>query len=181
MRVAHVTNDGASAATFRVRRVQLPGGRSSWTIVGPDGGVVVPVDGFLAFLTNLELSPNTVHAYAYDLAYYFGFLNRAGQAWDGVTVETFADFVGALRQPGPNVVLLDGAQPARATSTVYRKLAAMFSFYDYHERNGVTVGATTMARGRSGRGSYSCTASRGACRAGGWCAWPRRRAGCRRR
>lgn len=115
---------------------------------------MAPVEGFLAFLTNLERSPNTVRAYAYDLAGYFGFLGRVEKAWDAVTVETLADFVGSLRRPAANVVLLDGARPARATSTVNRKLAAVFGFYDYQERNGVSVAAAVQARGRSGHGSY---------------------------
>ena len=38
-----------------------PGGRS-WTVLGDDDVAVVPVDRFLAYLTDIGRSPNTVKA-----------------------------------------------------------------------------------------------------------------------
>ncbi|WP_242434312.1 site-specific integrase [Streptomyces sp. CB01580] len=40
--------------------------------------VVDPVDRFLAHLTAIDRSPNTVRAYAHDLRDYFEFLDRHG-------------------------------------------------------------------------------------------------------
>jgi hypothetical protein len=37
-------------------------GTESWTVLGDDGVVVVPVERYLAYLGALERSPNTVRA-----------------------------------------------------------------------------------------------------------------------
>ncbi len=50
-----------------VAQVVLPGSRHrSWTVLGPDGVPVEPVERYLAFLTDVDRSPNTVKAYAHD-------------------------------------------------------------------------------------------------------------------
>jgi integrase/recombinase XerD len=41
--------------------------RESWTVVGDDDRTVEPVELYLAYLTGVERSPNTVKAYAHDL------------------------------------------------------------------------------------------------------------------
>jgi integrase/recombinase XerD len=38
-------------------------GEESWTVVGPDARPVALIDEFLAWLTQIERSPNTVEAY----------------------------------------------------------------------------------------------------------------------
>ena len=51
-----------------VQRVVLPGSRvESWTVLGEDDVPVEPVERYLAYLTDIERSPNTVKAYAHDL------------------------------------------------------------------------------------------------------------------
>ncbi len=51
-----------------VHPVTVPGsGTRSWTVLGDDDVPVVPVDRFLACLTDIGRSPNTVRAYAFDL------------------------------------------------------------------------------------------------------------------
>ena len=48
-----------------VHPVTVPGsGTRSWTVLGDDDVPVVPVDRFLAYLTDIGRSPNTVKAYA---------------------------------------------------------------------------------------------------------------------
>jgi integrase/recombinase XerD len=49
-------------------------GRSESTTVLADGLVLDPVDGFLAHLTAIDRSPNTVRAYAHGLRDYFEFV-----------------------------------------------------------------------------------------------------------
>ena len=47
-----------------VHPVVIPGsGTRSWTVLGDDDVPVVPVDRFLAYLTDIGRSPNTVKAY----------------------------------------------------------------------------------------------------------------------
>lgn len=54
-----------------VQRVLAPGsGVESWTVLGEDGSPIEPVERFLAYLSDIERSPNTVKAYAHDLKDY---------------------------------------------------------------------------------------------------------------
>jgi integrase/recombinase XerD len=54
--------------TLLVQRVVMPGqGHESWTVLGDDDVPVGPAERFLAYLTDIGRSPNTVKAYAHDL------------------------------------------------------------------------------------------------------------------
>jgi site-specific recombinase XerD len=60
----------------------MPASRvASWTVLGEDDVPVEPIEGYLAYLTNIERSPNTVRAYAFDLRDYFAFLACRGLDW----------------------------------------------------------------------------------------------------
>lgn len=55
-----------------VQRVVLPDSRhESWTVVGDDAVPIEPVERYLAFMTDVARSPNTVKAYAHDLKDWF--------------------------------------------------------------------------------------------------------------
>lgn len=100
-----------------VQRVIMPvTGVESWTVLGDDGAVVVPVERYLAYLCALERSPNTVRAYAVSLGLWFEFLGQAGVGWADAGVEDVARFVAWLRAPAGNVIVLEtvrdgGRQP----------------------------------------------------------------------
>ena len=65
-----------------VARVVMPvSRRESWTVLGQDGVPVEPVERYLAYLTDVERSPNTVKAYAHDLKDWFASWPAAG--WTG--------------------------------------------------------------------------------------------------
>jgi integrase/recombinase XerD len=50
--------------TMLVHPVVIPGsGTRSWTVLGDGDAPVAPVDRFLAYLTDIGRSPNTVRAY----------------------------------------------------------------------------------------------------------------------
>jgi integrase/recombinase XerD len=129
-------------------------GRESWTVIGGDLRPVPEIECYLAWLSHIERSPNTVRAYALDLKAYFTFLQVTGIAWDQVTLEQIGQFTGWLRQPADNVVVLATGRPARSASTVNRMLTAVFGFYDFHARHGVEVAKALVDQTRSGRGSY---------------------------
>jgi integrase/recombinase XerD len=85
---------------MRVQRVLMPGSEvESWTVLGEDQVPVEPVERFLAFLSAIERSPNTIKAYAHDLKDWFAFLAGRGLDWRSVTVEDVAGFVAWLRLP----------------------------------------------------------------------------------
>jgi integrase/recombinase XerD len=138
-----------------VQRVVMPvTGAESWTVVGDDGTVVVPAERYLAHLSALERSPNTVRAYALSLRLWFEFLGQAGVGWDAAGAEDVARFVAWLRAPAENVIVLEAGTGQRSPATVNRHLAAVFGLYDHLARDGVDVAASLVAWRRVSRGSY---------------------------
>ena len=152
----------AAQGSCRVQRV-VERGRESWTVIGVDGRPVESVDRYLAWLTNVEKSPNTVRAYACDLKLFITFLTSRGLAWDGVRLETLGEFTAWLRSPAENVIVLESGTPARAASSVNRTLSAVFGFYEVHARCGVPLARELGSRAADpamASTSHSCTASR---------------------
>ncbi|MGY1502118.1 hypothetical protein ACW4TU_36975 [Streptomyces sp. QTS52] len=67
---------------MRVQRVLTPESTTeSWTLLGDDLRPVGPVEPFLAYLTAIEQSPNTVKAYAHDLKDWWICLDGRGLGW----------------------------------------------------------------------------------------------------
>ena len=98
-----------------IQRVLMPGsGRESWTLLGDDGEVIEPAERYLAYLTAIERSPNTVRAYAVSLKLWFEFLQHAVTSWDEAGVEDVARFVAWLRAPAGNVIVLAGGTGVRS-------------------------------------------------------------------
>jgi site-specific recombinase XerD len=141
---------------MQVQRVAMATQVVSWTVLGDDDVAVPAIEGFLAYLTDIGRSPNTVKAYAHDLKDYWEFLIGRGLEWREVRLEDVAEFAVWLRLPPAgrfgSVVLLPSAQPHVGASTVNRKLAALAAFYAYHARRGVGLGdlLTTWRPGHRG-------------------------------
>jgi site-specific recombinase XerD len=153
--VLAVSDEALAPTRFRVRKVDLPdAARESWTLVGPDHRRVMDADAYLAYLTNLERSPNTVVAYARDLKLFFSFLASCDLTWPQVRVKELADFVAWLRRPAENVVVLESGTPARDARTVNRVLTAVTGFYTFHARNGHELAQALLDDSRSGYGGY---------------------------
>src|SRR5262249_61218446 len=69
---------------MQVHRVAVPGSRvESWTVLGDDGVPVAAVESWLAYLSNIGRSPNTVRAYAHDLKDFWVFIAGRGLDWRG--------------------------------------------------------------------------------------------------
>ncbi|MGH3287279.1 MAG: tyrosine-type recombinase/integrase [Streptosporangiaceae bacterium] len=137
-----------------VHKVMSGGGAHSWTVLGGDGLPFGPAEAYLAHLTALERSPNTLRAYAHSLQMWLEFLDRQQSGWREAGVEQVSRFVAWLRAPAANVIVLDAGEAARTPATVNRHLAAVFGFYDFHARAGVGLAADLIAWRRTGRGSY---------------------------
>ena len=104
-----------------VQQVVMPGSRRrSWTVLGPDGVPVEPVERYLAFLTDVDRSPNTVKAYAHDLKDWFVFLAGRALDWREVRLEDVGEFVAWLRLPPPardgGVAVFDGPRVFRTAA-----------------------------------------------------------------
>ena len=68
--------------------------RESWTVLGGDDRPVESVERYLAYLTGIERSPNTIKAYAHDLKDWFEFLADRETDWRAVGLEDIGAFVG---------------------------------------------------------------------------------------
>jgi site-specific recombinase XerD len=125
-------------------------------VLGDDDVPVAPVERYLAYLSDIEKSPNTVKAYAHDLKDWFVFLHRRGLDWRGVHLEDIGEFVAWLRLPpagrSGQVAVLPSVAGHCTARTVNRKLSALSAFYQHAARGGVELGdllvAWQPARGR---------------------------------
>src|SRR5450755_4171582 len=145
--------------TMLVQPVVIPAsGTLSWTVLGDDDVPVVPVERFLAYLTDIGRSPNTVKAYAHDLKDFWGFIGSGGLDWREVRLEDVGEFVAWLQLPPAGrsgaVAVLPSAVAQVSAATINRKLAAVSAFYAHQARNGAEVG-DLLARWRAGgRGGW---------------------------
>ena len=115
---------------MRVQRVAMPwSGLESWTVLGDDDVPVGPVERWLAYLTSIERSPNTVKAYAHDLKDFLVFLARRDVDWREVRLEDLGEYVAWLALPPAGrdglVAVLPSAESYVGAATVNRKLAAL--------------------------------------------------------
>ncbi|MFD5112992.1 site-specific integrase [Streptomyces sp. NPDC058391] len=141
-----------------VQRVALPTVRvDSWTVLGDDDVPVEPIERYLAYLTDVDRSPNTVRAYAYDLKDYWTFLAHRGLDWREVRLEDLGEYVVWLQLPPSGrkgrIAVLPSVQPHVSASTVNRKVSGLSAFYAHQLRHGVDVGdllTTLQPPGRRG-------------------------------
>ena len=142
-----------------VHPVVIPGsGTRSWTVLGDDDVPVVPVDRFLAYLTGIGRSPNTVKAYAHDLKDYWSFISLRSLDWREARLEDIGEFVVWLQLPpagrSGEVAVLPSVTAEVTAATVNRKLAAVSALYAYQARNGAGVGDLLAAWRTGGRGGW---------------------------
>jgi integrase/recombinase XerD len=133
---------------MHVQTVELDGGRRTWTVVDASGLAVEPIEAFLEHLRLGGRSPNTVRAYAKGLQLWWAFLLAAELEWGAVGVADVGAFLSWLRCP-PSPSVHCGADSV-AESTVALRLAAVVSFYGFHEAfSGVPVARSlTRTAGR---------------------------------
>lgn len=142
-----------------VHPVVVPGsGTLSWTVLGDDDVPVVPVDRFLAYLTDIGRPPNTVKAYAHDMKDLWQFLGVRGLDWREARLEDIGEFVAWLQLPpagrAGEVAVLPSAVAEVSVSTVNRKLAAVSVFYAHQARNGAGPGDLLAGWRTGGRGGW---------------------------
>ena len=126
------------------RVVSRVSSRESWTVLGGDDAPVEPIERYLAYLTDIERSPNTVKAYAHDLKDWFVFLTDRGLDWRLVRLDDVGEFVAWLRLPlqarDGRVAVLPSVAHHCTESTVNRKLSSVGAFYTHAARYGIAVG-----------------------------------------
>jgi integrase/recombinase XerD len=142
-----------------VQAVRSPvDGSLSYTVLGDDGRMVPEIDRFLAYLTSLDKSPNTLRAYARDVADLFEWTAAAGRDWRTLEVEDIGAWVKWLRTPeiarAGAIRVLPTVPPAVGVRTVARKLAAVDSFYVFHARRDESIRLSLSRWYPGGRRSF---------------------------
>lgn len=125
---------------MKVQKVRYPrregGDHVSWTVVGENFLPVPEIEEYLAFLQNIEASPNTIRAYAHHLKLFWEFLKDTHQDWRTAGLETLAQFVAWLRHPQPGTRPMQSTEAQRTEATINAVLSAVSAFYDFHARVG---------------------------------------------
>ena len=124
------------------RIVDNTGNVRGYILVGEDFREIEVVSAFLSFLKAKNYSPNTVKGYAYDLKYYFGFLESKGISYLRPKPKYMISFLEylktlrAARKPLKVITLSDALQGydtpgGLSASTINRILACVSTFYDW--------------------------------------------------
>lgn len=110
---------------------------TTWILLDDDHVPVEPVNRVLKFLRETEKSPNTIKNYAHHYKLYWQFLKDEKLLWNEISLEDLARFITWLRRSKqPGIINLDKVKPKRTASTVNTIMAAVSTFYDFHERAG---------------------------------------------
>ena len=127
-------------------------------LVDADGRPIPVATEFLAYVALRGCSPNTVLAYAYDLAHLWRFFATTDLNWDRLVLERAPDLLAHLRSirsarrgaaAGPVLAVSAGEPPPAPTlspRSVNRALAAISAFYDWAILCGRYDGVNPIAR-----------------------------------
>lgn len=132
-----MTVDSISSSPWRGPvRVQVigrnEGGQpSDWALLDANDVPHREANRFLRHLRAIERSPNTIRAYAHDLASFLTFLADAGLGLDDVTNEVLGQFARWFRAPGSNVTVLVESETVRERSTTNRSLSTVSSLFTF--------------------------------------------------
>lgn len=128
--------------------VSPSGGQRTWTVLGEDFATVGPVEEWIEAHRHLW-SPNTVRGYATSLAQWWSFLEQRGQtgAWCDVGVPVVTAFLSWQRNGRTVEHRLAESDQAPTTATLEVRLAALISFYRWHQAVSGVVVAGRLLRG----------------------------------
>jgi integrase len=110
------------------------GGPRTWTVIDSRHQTVAPVEDWLEAHRNLW-SPNTVRGYATALTQWWSFLEQRGETeqWNEVGVPAVAAFLSWLRNGRTVEHALGVTTEGPSPETLEARLAAVISFYRWHE------------------------------------------------
>jgi site-specific recombinase XerD len=125
-------------------------------VLGSDYLPAGPVEEFLEHHRVVGSSPNTLRSYAQGLALWWRYLEATDVRWDDPLVSTVTGFVSWLRagtgEAVSSVIRLPGVEGGAAglsDASVQVRLAAVGSFYRYHDAASGVPFPGVGARGRS--------------------------------
>jgi integrase len=126
--------------------VRPRGGPRTWTVIDGSFRTVGPVEEWLE-AHRYVWSPNTVRGYATALAQWWTFLEQRGgpEQWDGVGVPAVSGFLSWMRNGRMVEHVLAAPALGPSAGTLGARLAAVISFYRWHEAAfGVPVAGRLM-------------------------------------
>lgn len=100
---------------------------------------VEPVVRYISFLERLERSPNTIRSYIGRLNLYWEFLKDTHQDWQCVTLTDLSKFILWLRCSKPVRTMTEKQRAIRSESTINHALSVIYSFYNFHNRSGLST------------------------------------------
>ena len=122
---------------MKVQRVRLPHTEQVRWIVLDDAFIPIqPFCSYLAFLGDLDRSPNTIRATAHHLKLVWEYLRDEHLCWTEVNVARLAAFITWLRRSETEVISIENKPARRTNATIDQILGAVHSFYQFHMRLG---------------------------------------------
>src|SRR5262245_8795169 len=114
--------------------IRPSGGSRTWTVIDESYRTVAPVEEWLEAHRPVW-SPNTVRGYATSLARWWTFLEQRGESerWREVGVPAVSGFLSWLRNGRTVEHALVTPEEAPSPETLEARLAALVSFYRWHE------------------------------------------------
>ena len=124
---------------WQAARIEMPGGRRSWTVLDDDGDVVECLRHWIVHLEQTHASPNTIRAYVRHIVDFANFLSANGAGIHEATVMLYDSFLAwrlARRKdalPSPRLILLRQLETrVLAPSTRNQIQLAIKSFYRFY-------------------------------------------------
>ena len=133
---------------MKVQKGLVPNSQHTiWIVLDDDYQPVEPISKYLRYLDNLQRSPNTIRSYARNLKLYWEFLLDNSLDWKSVNLEQLSEFIHWLRNPQPGTIPIHPQESARSEKTINHALTTVVSFYEFHERIGMTEGINAYRYG----------------------------------
>jgi integrase/recombinase XerD len=127
-------------SNVRSVRVDLPSGRTTWSVVDDTGRAIPEVEQFInTYLPATNASPNTVKSYARHLALFFRWLATCDTDWEALSFEGLCMFVNDLRDGTLRSLTRAGTYRTptpRSRATAEAVLAAVYGFLHYWRLEG---------------------------------------------
>jgi len=124
---------------WQAARIEIPGGRRSWTVLDDDGDVVECLRHWIVHLEQTHAPPNAIRAYVRHVVDFVNFIAANGAGIQEATVSLYDSFLAwrfARRKdalPGPRLILLRKQETqVLAPSTRNQIQLAVKSFYRFY-------------------------------------------------
>jgi integrase len=149
-------------APLQAARIEMPGGRRSWTVLDDHGEIVEWLRSWIVHLEQTRASPNTVRAYVHHVVDFANFLSANGASLREATVPLYDGFLAwrLVRRkdalPSPKLILLRKPEVRMlAPATRNQIQLAIKSFYRFFNgTDDFVVDTVEVAKAYDGHRTY---------------------------